>query len=35
MLPLDAFDPPPPAGFQPARIGVRPRGAAADVVVAP
>ena len=35
MLALDAFEPPPPAGFRPARIGVRPRGAAADVVVTP
>jgi serine/threonine protein kinase len=35
MLPLDAFDPPPPAGFRPARISVRPHGAAADLDVTP
>jgi eukaryotic-like serine/threonine-protein kinase len=35
MLALDAFDPPPPPGFQPARIGVRPQGAPAEIVVAP
>jgi hypothetical protein len=35
MVPLDAFEPAPPAGFRPARIGVRPRGAAADLVVTP
>jgi hypothetical protein len=35
MLPLDAFDPPPPAAFRPARIAVRPGGAAADVDVTP
>jgi serine/threonine-protein kinase len=32
---LDSFDPPPPEGFRPARIGVRPRGAAAEVSVTP
>jgi Protein kinase domain len=35
MVALDAFDPPPPAGFRPARIGVRPRGARADVAFTP
>ena len=35
MLALDAFDPPPPPGFLPARIGVRPRGARAEIAVAP
>ena len=35
MLALDSFEPPPPAGFRPARIGVRPRGARADVSVTP
>lgn len=35
MVALDAFDPPPRAGFRPARIVVRPRGASADLVVTP
>jgi serine/threonine protein kinase len=35
MLALDAFDPPPPAGFRPARIGVRPLGAPSEIAVAP
>jgi eukaryotic-like serine/threonine-protein kinase len=35
MVALDSFDPPPPIGFRPAHIGVRPRGAAAEVSVTP
>jgi hypothetical protein len=35
MLALDSFDPPPPAGFRPARVAVRAKGAAHDTLVTP
>jgi hypothetical protein len=34
-LALDSFDPPPPAGFRPARVAVRAKGAAHDTLVTP
>lgn len=35
MVPFDVFEPPLPAGFRPARVGLRPRGASADLLVVP